>query len=74
MGADNQPSVLHRRTLVVDGYRGELLVVILNPVFRNIGGSLSEERWELSRLARTSSLAKSGERGKVMLNAGLSRA
>ncbi|MDO1925237.1 PEP-utilizing enzyme, partial [Escherichia coli] len=26
MGADIQPSVLHRRTLVVDGYRGELLV------------------------------------------------
>ncbi|XPE39984.1 hypothetical protein ACNKHK_18155 [Shigella flexneri] len=25
-GADIQPSVLHRRTLVVDGYRGELLV------------------------------------------------
>lgn len=26
MGADIQPSVLHRRTLIVDGYRGELLV------------------------------------------------
>lgn len=25
-GADIQPSVLHRRTLIVDGYRGELLV------------------------------------------------
>lgn len=28
MGADIQPSVLHRRTLVVDGYRGELWSIL----------------------------------------------
>ncbi|XPE54038.1 hypothetical protein ACNKHW_17785 [Shigella flexneri] len=37
MGADIQPSVLHRRTLIVDGYGGELLVNP-EPVLLRSGG------------------------------------
>ncbi|MDU3929595.1 MAG: phosphoenolpyruvate--protein phosphotransferase [Enterobacter asburiae] len=57
MGADIQPSVLHRRTLVVDGYRGELLVDPEPVLLQEYQRLISEEN-ELSKLA--------------MLNAGLS--
>lgn len=75
MGADIQPSLLHGHTLVVDGYRGELLVDPEPALLKEYQRLISEEN-ELSRLAeddleRTSEL-KSGERVKVMLNAGLS--
>ena len=75
MGADIQPSVLHGRTLVVDGYRGELLVDPEPILLQEYQRLISEEN-ELSRLAegdveRPAEL-KSGERVKVMLNAGLS--
>ncbi|MGS0315196.1 PEP-utilizing enzyme, partial [Escherichia coli] len=50
MGADIQPSVLHRRTLVVDGYRGELLVDP-EPVLIQEYQRLISEEIELSRLA-----------------------
>ncbi|EPK7358360.1 phosphoenolpyruvate--protein phosphotransferase [Kluyvera ascorbata] len=75
MGADIQPSVLHGRTLVVDGYRGELLVDPEQILVQEYQRLISEEN-ELSRLAegdveRPAEL-KSGERVKVMLNAGLS--
>ncbi|MCI1031547.1 transcriptional regulator [Raoultella sp. BIGb0149] len=75
MGADIQPSLLHGRTLVVDGYRGELLVDPEPALLKEYQRLISEEN-ELSRLAeddleRASEL-KSGERVKVMLNAGLS--
>ena len=75
MGADIQPSVLHRRTLVVDGYRGELLVDPEPVLLQEYQRLISEEN-ELSRLAeddlQRASELKSGERVKVMLNAGLS--
>lgn len=75
MGADIQPSLLHGHTLVVDGYRGELLVDPEPALLKEYQRLISEEN-ELSRLAeddleRASEL-KSGERVKVMLNAGLS--
>ncbi len=75
MGADIQPAILHRRTLVVDGYRGELLVDP-EPVLLQEYQRLITEENELTRLAEDDvNLAahlKSGERIKVMLNAGLS--
>ncbi|MGL5699881.1 MAG: phosphoenolpyruvate--protein phosphotransferase, partial [Kluyvera sp.] len=75
MGADIQPSILHGRTLVVDGYRGELLIDPEPILLQEYQRLVSEEN-ELSRLAegdveRPAEL-KSGERIKVMLNAGLS--
>ncbi|WP_434583249.1 phosphoenolpyruvate--protein phosphotransferase [Klebsiella sp. B345] len=75
MGADIQPSLLHGRMLVVDGYRGELLVDPEPALLQEYQRLVSEEN-ELSRLAeddleRISEL-KSGEQVKVMLNAGLS--
>ncbi len=73
MGADIQPSVLHRRTLIVDGYRGELLVDP-EPVLLQEYQRLISEEIELSRLAEDDvnlpAQLKSGERIKVMLNAG----
>ena len=75
MGADIQSSLLHGHMLVVDGYRGELLVDPEPALLQEYQRLVSEEN-ELSRLAEddlehTSEL-KSGERVKVMLNAGLS--
>ena len=75
MGADIQPAILHGRQLVVDGYRGELLVDPEQILVKDYQRLISEEN-ELSRLAegdveRPAEL-KSGERVKVMLNAGLS--
>jgi len=75
MGADIQPSLLHGHTLIVDGYRGELLVDPEPVLLQEYQRLISEEN-ELSRraeddLERASEL-KSGERVKVMLNAGLS--
>ena len=75
IGAEIQPSILHGRMLVVDGYRGEVLVDP-EPVLLNEYQRLISEENELSRLAeddvdRPAEL-KSGERVKVMLNAGLS--
>ncbi|HHG8773157.1 TPA: phosphoenolpyruvate--protein phosphotransferase [Raoultella planticola] len=75
MGADIQPSLLHGHMLVVDGYRGELLVDPEPALLQEYQRLVSEEN-ELSRLAEDdlehASALKSGERVKVMLNAGLS--
>ncbi|EOW6512570.1 phosphoenolpyruvate--protein phosphotransferase [Cronobacter malonaticus] len=75
MGADIQPSVLHHRILVVDGYRGELLVDP-SPVLLHEYQRLISEENELSRLAEDyveqPACLKSGERVQIMLNAGLS--
>lgn len=75
MGADIQPPVLHRRMLVVDGYRGELLVDPEQVLLQEYQRLVSEEN-ELSRLAEDDvdqpAALKSGERVQVMLNAGLS--
>ncbi|WP_312227811.1 phosphoenolpyruvate--protein phosphotransferase [Pseudescherichia sp.] len=77
MGADIQPSVLHHRTLVVDGYRGELLVDP-EPILLQEYQRLITEENELSKLAEDEvnlpAQLKSGDRVKVMLNAGLSPA
>lgn len=77
MGADIQPSALHRRKLIVDGYRGELLVDP-EPVLLQEYQRLITEENELSRLAEDDvnleARLSSGERVKVMLNAGLSPA
>jgi len=75
MGADIQPSLLHGHMLIVDGYRGDLLVDPEPVLLQEYQRLISEEN-ELSRLGeddleRASEL-KSGERVKVMLNAGLS--
>ncbi len=68
-------SLLHGHTLIVDGYRGELLVDPEPVLLQEYQRLISEEN-ELSRLAeddlQRASELKSGERVKVMLNAGLS--
>ncbi|MEY8709970.1 phosphoenolpyruvate--protein phosphotransferase PtsP [Mangrovibacter phragmitis] len=75
MGADMQPGMLHNRTLVVDGYRGEVLVDP-EPVLEQEYQRLITEELELSKLAEGEveqpAQLKSGERIQVMLNAGLS--
>lgn len=75
MGADIQPAVLHTRMLVVDGYRGELLVDP-EPVLLQEYQRLVTEENELSRIAEDDvdqpAALKSGERVQIMLNAGLS--
>ena len=65
MGADIQPSLLHGHMLIVDGYRGDLLVDPEPVLLQEYQRLISEEN-ELSRLAeddleRASEL-KSGER------------
>ena len=75
MGADILPELLHKRLLIVDGYRGELLIDPEPVLIQEYQQLVSEEN-ELSRLAEddVEQLAelKSGERIQVMLNAGLS--
>ncbi|EOS95997.1 phosphoenolpyruvate--protein phosphotransferase [Erwinia tracheiphila] len=75
MGVDAQPELLNGRLLIVDGYRGELLVdpeLVLVQEYQRL---ISEEH-ELSKLAEDvveyPAALKSGEAVKVMLNAGLS--
>lgn len=75
MGADIQPALLSQRQLIVDGYRGELLIdpeAVLVTEYKRL---ISEEM-ELSQKAEDDveqpAAMKSGERVKVMLNAGLS--
>lgn len=75
MGADIQPELLNGRLLVVDGYRGELLVDPEPMLVQEYQRLISEEN-ELSKLAEDvvecPAALKSGEPMKVMLNAGLS--
>ncbi|RWR01736.1 phosphoenolpyruvate-protein phosphotransferase [[Pantoea] beijingensis] len=75
MGADIQPELLNKRLLVVDGYRGELLIDP-EPVLVQEYQRLIVEENELSKLAEDlveqPGALKSGERVQVMLNAGLS--
>lgn len=75
MGADIQPEALHGRLLIVDGYRGELLVDPEPLLVQEYQRLILEEN-ELSKLAEgvveQSAALKSGEPVKVMLNAGLS--
>ncbi|KFK92384.1 MULTISPECIES: phosphoenolpyruvate--protein phosphotransferase [unclassified Serratia (in: enterobacteria)] len=75
MGADIQPALLAQRMLIVDGYRGELLVDP-EPVLVQEYQRLINEEQELSKLAEDDveqpAQLKTGERIQVMLNAGLS--
>jgi phosphotransferase system, enzyme I, PtsP len=75
MGADIQPALLNQRLLIVDGYRGEVLVDP-EPVLVKEYQRLVAEEIELSKLAEDDveqpAALKSGERIQVMLNAGLS--
>ncbi|WP_058913742.1 phosphoenolpyruvate--protein phosphotransferase [Entomohabitans teleogrylli] len=75
MGADMQPTLLHNRNLVLDGYRGEVLIDP-EPVLLQEYQRLVSEESELSRLTEDDvdqpAQLKSGERVQVMLNAGLS--
>ncbi|MGE4801743.1 phosphoenolpyruvate--protein phosphotransferase [Yersinia hibernica] len=75
MGADIQPALLNQRLLIVDGYRGEVLVDP-EPVLVKEYQRLVSEEIELSKLAEDDveqpAALKSGERVQVMLNAGLS--
>ena len=75
MGADIQPALLSQRQLIVDGYRGELLIDP-EPVLVAEYKRLISEEMELSQRAEDDvdqpAALKSGERVKVMLNAGLS--
>ncbi|CNH51241.1 fused phosphoenolpyruvate-protein phosphotransferase PtsP/GAF domain [Yersinia pekkanenii] len=75
MGADIQPALLNQRLLIVDGYRGEVLVDP-EPLLVKEYQRLVTEEIELSKLAEDDveqpAALKSGERIQVMLNAGLS--
>jgi phosphotransferase system enzyme I (PtsP) len=75
MGADIQPALLQGRMLVVDGYRGEVLIDP-EPVLLAEYRRLINEEDALSKLAEGEAAQparlKSGERIQVMLNAGLS--
>ncbi|MDU4093111.1 MAG: phosphoenolpyruvate--protein phosphotransferase [Pantoea sp.] len=75
MGADILPELLNKRLLIVDGYRGELLIDPEPVLIQEYQQLVSEEN-ELSRLAEDDveqpASLKSGERIQVMLNAGLS--
>ncbi|HHH2014203.1 TPA: phosphoenolpyruvate--protein phosphotransferase [Yersinia enterocolitica] len=75
MGADIQPALLNQRLLIVDGYRGEVLVDP-EPVLVKEYQRLVTEEIELSKLVEDDveqpAALKSGERIQVMLNAGLS--
>lgn len=75
MGADIQPELLHQRTLIIDGYRGELLVDPEPTLLQEYQRLLSEDN-ALTRLAEDDmerpAVLKSGESMQVMLNAGLS--
>lgn len=75
MGADIQPMLLNQRLLIVDGYRGELLVDPEPVLVQEYQRLVSEEK-VLSQLAEDDvnqpAMMASGERIQVMLNAGLS--
>ncbi|KOC93593.1 phosphoenolpyruvate--protein phosphotransferase, partial [Winslowiella iniecta] len=75
MGADIQPEQLNKRLLIVDGYRGELLIDPEPVLVQEYQRLISEEN-ELSKtaedLVEQQGELKSGERVQVMLNAGLS--
>jgi len=75
MGADIQPTLLNQRLLIVDGYRGELLIDP-EPVLVKEYQRLVDEENALSKLAEDEveqpARLQSGERIQILLNAGLS--
>ncbi|PLR25489.1 phosphoenolpyruvate-protein phosphotransferase PtsP [Pantoea endophytica] len=75
MGADILPAQLNKRLLIVDGYRGEVLIDPEPVLVQEYQRLISEEN-ALSKMAEgvveQPGELKSGERVQVMLNAGLS--
>ncbi|MBD2811436.1 phosphoenolpyruvate--protein phosphotransferase [Xenorhabdus sp. Vera] len=75
MGADIQPELLHNRTLILDGYRGEIFIEP-EPLIVQEYQQIIEEEQVLSKLAeceqQQQAQLKSGEQVLVQLNAGLS--
>ncbi|MEC5318438.1 phosphoenolpyruvate--protein phosphotransferase [Brenneria populi subsp. brevivirga] len=75
VGVDIEPELLNQRLLIIDGYRGELLVDPEPALEQEYQRLLAEEN-ALTRLAEDDvdrpAVLKSGERIQVMLNAGLS--
>ncbi|SUC45622.1 Phosphoenolpyruvate-protein phosphotransferase [Providencia stuartii] len=73
MGADIDPSLLHNRFLILDGYRGEIFIEPENIVAQEYKQIIAEED-VLSRLAEGAleqeSELKNGERVHIHLNAG----
>ncbi|MEQ4621135.1 phosphoenolpyruvate--protein phosphotransferase [Providencia vermicola] len=75
MGADIDPSLLHNRFLILDGYRGEVFIEPENIITQEYKQIIAEED-VLSRLAEGAleqeSVLKNGESVHIHLNAGLS--
>lgn len=75
MGVDIRPALLHERLLIIDGYRGEVLVEPEPVLVQEYQRLISEEQ-ALSRKTEAESdrpaQLRSGERITVLLNAGLS--
>ena len=75
MGADIEPSLLHNRLLILDGYRGEVFIEPENLIAHEYQQIIEEEN-VLSRLAEGAleqdAVLKNGEQVSVYLNAGLS--
>ncbi|MDC9590055.1 phosphoenolpyruvate--protein phosphotransferase [Xenorhabdus sp. XENO-10] len=75
MGVDIQPELLHNRTLILDGYRGEVFIEP-EPLVAQEYQQIIEEEQVLSKQAECEqqrrAQLKSGERVLVQLNAGLS--
>lgn len=75
MGADIRPALLHERLLIIDGYRGEVLVEPEPVLVQEYQRLISEEQ-ALSRKTEAESdrpaQLRSGERIVVLLNSGLS--
>lgn len=75
MGADIQPAQLNKRLLIVDGYRGELLIDPEPVLVQEYQRLISEEN-ALSKMAEGGvdepGQLQSGEHIAIMLNAGLS--
>lgn len=75
MGADVEPSLLHNRLLILDGYRGEVFIEPENLIAQEYQQIIEEEN-VLSRLAEGTleqdAILKNGDQVNIYLNAGLS--
>lgn len=75
MGADIEPSLLHNRLLILDGYRGEIFIEPENIIAQEYRQIIEEEK-VLSRLAEGTLQQQAelldGETVSIQLNAGLS--
>lgn len=75
MGADIDPSLLHNRLLILDGYRGDVFIEPENIITQEYKQIIAEEK-VLSQLAEGALeqevILKNGEQVYIHLNAGLS--